>query len=60
MVDGPVPGPSSVLAGRGVAQVTRWLWTVSLPDAGVGRRYQGGPAGELDDVAVRISALDEC
>lgn len=60
MVDGPASGPSSVLTGRGVAQVTRWLWTVSLPDGGVGRRSQGNAAGELDDVAVRISALDEC
>ena len=59
LVDGPVPSPGSPLAGRGVALVTRWLWTVSLPDPSGGRRPGGGVAGELDDAAVRISALDE-
>jgi Zn-dependent protease with chaperone function len=59
MVDGPVSSPSSPLAGRGVAHVTRWLWTVSLADATGGRRSQGGSIGELDDAAVRIAALDE-
>jgi len=59
MVDGPVSPPSSPLAGRGVALVTRWLWTVSLADAAGGRRPRGGVAGELDDAAVRIAALDE-
>jgi heat shock protein HtpX len=59
MVDGPVPSPSSPLSGRGVALVTRWLWTVSLPDPAGGRRSGGGVAGELDAADVRISALDE-
>lgn len=59
MVDGPVARSSSPLAGRGVAHVTRWLWTVSLADATGGRRSQGGVAGGLDDAAVRIAALDE-
>jgi heat shock protein HtpX len=59
LVDGPVSRPGSPLAGRGVAHVTRWLWTVSLPDPTGGRRSGGGVAGELDDAAVRISALDE-
>ncbi len=59
MIDGPASRPPSALAGRAVAQVTRWLWTVSLPDSSGGRRSGGGVAGELDDAAVRISALDE-
>ncbi|HVC71305.1 MAG TPA: M48 family metalloprotease [Acidimicrobiales bacterium] len=59
LVDGPVPGSSSPLAGRGVALVTRWLWTVSLPDPSGERRSGGGVAGELDAADVRISALDE-
>ncbi|HEY5250980.1 MAG TPA: M48 family metalloprotease [Acidimicrobiales bacterium] len=59
MIEGPVPTPSSPLAGRGVALVTRWLWTVSLVDASGGRRSPGGVAGGLDDAAVRIAALDE-
>jgi len=59
MVDGPVPGTSSPLAGRRVAQVTRWLWTVSLADGTGGRRSEGGVTGELDDATVRIAALDE-
>jgi Zn-dependent protease with chaperone function len=59
MIDGPVSPPSSPLAGRGVAHVTRWLWTVSLADAAGGRRSQGGVTGGLDDAAVRIAALDE-
>ncbi len=59
MVDGPVPRSPSPLAGRGVALVTRWLWTVSLPDADGARRSPGGAAGGLDDPAVRIAALDE-
>jgi heat shock protein HtpX len=59
MVDGPVSPPPSPLAGRGVAHVTRWLWTVSLADAAGGRRSHGGVTGELDDAAVRIAALDE-
>jgi heat shock protein HtpX len=59
MIEGPVPQPSSALAGRGVALVSRWLWTVSLPDASGARRSQGGAAGGLDDPAVRIAALDE-
>jgi heat shock protein HtpX len=59
MVDGPVPRSPSPLAGRGVAHVTRWLWTVSLPDAGGERRPQGNVAGQLDDAGVRIAALDE-
>jgi heat shock protein HtpX len=59
MVDGPAPRAPSPLAGRGVAHVTRWLWTVSLADAAGGRKSQGGVAGELDAAAVRIAALDE-
>jgi Zn-dependent protease with chaperone function len=59
MADGPLPRSSSPLAGRGVAHVTRWLWTVSLADADGGRRSQGGARGGLDDVSVRIAALDE-
>ena len=59
MVDGPVAPPSSPLAGRGVALVTRWLWTVSLADASGRRRSDGGATGELDDADVRIAALDE-
>jgi heat shock protein HtpX len=59
MVDGPSARSPSPLAGRGVALVTRRLWTVSLADATGGRRSQGGVAGELDDAAVRIAALDE-
>ena len=59
MVEGPLPRSPSPLAGRGVAQVTRWLWTVSLADATGQRRSQGGAAGDLDAAAVRIAALDE-
>jgi heat shock protein HtpX len=59
LVDGPVSRPPSPLAGRGVAHVTRWLWTVPLPDPAGGRRSGGGEAGGLDDASVRISALDE-
>ena len=59
MVDGPVSPSTSPLAGRGVAHVTRWLWTVSLADAAGGRRSHGGTTGELDDASVRIAALDE-
>ena len=59
MTDGPRPRSPSPLAGRGVALVTRGLWTVSLPDAGGDRRPPGGAAGGLDDPAVRIAALDE-
>jgi heat shock protein HtpX len=59
LIDGPASRPPSPLAGRGVAHVTRWLWTVSLPDSSGGRRSGGGVAGELDDAGVRISALDE-
>jgi Zn-dependent protease with chaperone function len=59
MVDGPEARSSSPLAGRGVAHVTRWLWTVSLVDSAGERPSQGGVAGGLDDADVRISALDE-
>jgi hypothetical protein len=47
------------LAGRGIAHVTRWLWTVSLADSEGERPSAGGVAGGLDDAAVRIAALDE-
>jgi hypothetical protein len=59
IVDGPAAVAPSPLAGRGVAHVTRWLWTVALSDGAGGRRSHGGVAGELDDAAVRIAALDE-
>jgi Zn-dependent protease with chaperone function len=59
MVDGPVPRSPSPMAGRGVADVTRWLWTVPLAEGTGGHRSVGGVAGELDAAAVRIAALDE-
>ncbi len=59
MIDGPGSRPPSPLAGRGVADVTRWLWTVSLAEGGGARRSRGGATGKLDDAAVRIAALDE-
>jgi Zn-dependent protease with chaperone function len=58
LVDGPASPASSPLAGRGVAEVTRWLWTVPLATTD-GRRPGTGVVGELDDTGVRIAALDE-
>jgi heat shock protein HtpX len=58
LVDGPLSQPASPLAGRGVAEVTRWLWTVPLALAD-GRRPGQGVAGELDEAGTRIAALDE-
>jgi Zn-dependent protease with chaperone function len=58
LAEGPVSAPSSPLAGRGVAAVTRWLWTVPLAMAD-GHRPGTGVPGELDAAGVRIAALDE-
>ncbi|MGH9018179.1 MAG: hypothetical protein ACRDY1_10575, partial [Acidimicrobiales bacterium] len=67
MSDGPVPSPTSALGGRPAARVTRWLWTVALPDEAGRRRPDGDsagdpagdPEGDLDHADVRIAALDE-
>ena len=55
----PRPGRRPCWRAGGWRYVTRWLWTASLADADGERRSQGGVAGDLDDVAVRIAALDE-
>jgi len=44
---------------RRAGQVTRWLWTVVLPDAAGGRPAGEEAIGQLDLPAVRIAALDE-
>jgi Zn-dependent protease with chaperone function len=58
MVDGPAPLSTPPLAGRTVAEVTRWLWTIPTAAAG-GRGAPRTVTGELDDPLVRIAALDE-
>ncbi len=59
MADGPASSPPSPLAGRAVAQATRWLWTVALPDSPEESSLRADLVGELDAPAVRIAALDE-
>jgi hypothetical protein len=62
MAEGPLPRLPSVLAGRGVARTTRWLWTVALVDATGGATpstVMRAAEGELDAPGVRIAALDE-
>jgi len=59
MAGGPAPCPPSPLAGRGVGRVTRWLWTVGLPEAPGAPSLTPDPIGELDAPLVRIAALDE-
>lgn len=59
LVEGPAPRAPSPLAGRRVAEVTRWLWTVPLPEASGRRRSAEAMVGELDAADVRIAALDE-
>lgn len=64
LTDGAAPtglsgGSRQGLPERRVGQVTRWLFTVVLPDR-AGRRAEGSAAtGELDAPSVRIAALDE-
>jgi len=58
MAEGPAPATPSRLAGGGAGQVTRWLWTVVLPDPSAEASRVAEP-GELDAPEVRIAALDE-
>jgi Zn-dependent protease with chaperone function len=59
MAEGPPPRVPSLLARRGVARTTRWLWTVALPDTPGGAVMRFDEVGELDAPAVRVAALDE-
>ncbi|HUC36208.1 MAG TPA: M48 family metalloprotease [Acidimicrobiales bacterium] len=55
IVDGPRPGPRSVLYSSAGSRATCWLWTVAFPEwVGAEQRI-----GELDAAEVRISALDQ-
>jgi heat shock protein HtpX len=49
----------SGLPGRRVGQVTRWLFTVALPDRSGRRPGEVDGVGELDAPHVRMAALDE-
>lgn len=54
----PAAGHSALSAGR-AGQVTRWLWTVVLPDQSGHRPAGDELVGELDAPGVRVAALDE-
>jgi Zn-dependent protease with chaperone function len=60
MADGPAPRLDSPLARRAIANTTRWLWTVALPEGdGNGDAALVPIVGELDAPAARVAALDE-
>jgi heat shock protein HtpX len=47
------------LASRRVGQITRWLFTVALPDRNGHPSAEDDLVGELDAASVRMAALDE-